>query len=229
MRNGDLNIVFYKIMFCIILAVVFILTFNRDAYAARTSVSGVGNCINTSGSSANVSVSGVGNKTIVNVTSMQEAQKLIQTIKVSGVGNIVTINCYTTDVEKYLIDEISCVPVSGVQNTINIVLVPQQPQATSQPQIEVQPTAQPQQPEVQPTTTPETQPTTQPEVQPTTEPKEEVTPQPKDKPTQPEDKLDNSPKTGDESSIISVAVVLVASFVFMVISGAIIIRSRRKL
>ena len=111
MRNGDLNIVFYKIMFCIILAVVFILTFNRDAYAARTSVSGVGNCINTSGSSANVSVSGVGNKTIVNVTSMQEAQKLIQTIKVSGVGNIVTINCYSTEVQQYLINSFNKISV----------------------------------------------------------------------------------------------------------------------
>ena len=226
MRNGDLNIVFYKIMFCIILSVVFILTFNRDAYAARTSVSGVGNCINTSDSSANVSVSGVGNKTIVNVTSMQEAQKLIQTIKVSGVGNIVTINCYTTDVEKYLIDEISCVPVSGVQNTINIVLVPQ---ASSQPQIEVQPTAQPQQPEVQSTMTPEIQPTNTPEVQPTTEPKKDTIPQPENKPTQSEDELDKSPKTGDESDIISVAIVLAVSFIFMIISGAYIIRHRRKL
>ena len=226
MRNGDMNILFYKVMFCILLAVVFVLTFNKDAYAARTSVSGVGNCINTTGSSANVSVSGVGNKTVVNVTSMQEAQKLIQTIKVSGVGNIVTINCYTTDVEKYLIDEISCVPASGVQNTINIVLVPQ---ASSQPQIEVQPTAQPQQPEVQSTTTPEVQPTNTPEVQPTTEPKKYTIPQPENKPTQSEDELDKSPKTGDESDIISVAIVLAVSFIFMIISGAYIIRHRRKL
>lgn len=152
MRNGDINILFYKVMFCILLAVVFVLTFIKDAYAAKTNV-------------------------------------------------------------------------SGVQNTINIVLAPQ---ATSQPQTEVQLTVQPQQPEVQSTMTPEIQPTNTLEVQPTTEPKKDTIPQPENKPTQSDDELDKSPKTGDESDIISVAIVLAVSFIFMIISGAYIIRHRRE-
>lgn len=246
MRKEKLEVIFYKIILCLVLVIGVVLFMSADAYAyntnvsgvgnsvnsfpsgTNTSVSGVGNSVNTTGGSTNTSVSGTGNSTVYTVANMQEAQNLVKNIRVSGVGNSVTINCYSTEVQQYLINSFNKISVSGVRNVINVVLVPQQSTATEQPQ-QPTPTEQPQT-EVQPTEQPQT------EVQPTTEPVEEnnttseevVKPTPTVNPTS-QGELDEVPKTADETHIKQVGVMLVISMVTLVISGIVIVRRRRSL
>ena len=161
MRKEKLEVIFYKIILCLVLVIGVVLFMSADAYAyntnvsgvgnsvnsfpsgTNTSVSGVGNSVNTTGGSTNTSVSGTGNSTVYTVANMQEAQNLVKNIRVSGVGNSVTINCYSTEVQQYLINSFNKISVSGVRNVINVVLVPQQSTATEQPQ-QPTPTEQPQ-------------------------------------------------------------------------------------